>query len=434
MDYQKYLIKAMAVEKRFWPRIDKKYDDIGNFRVEQQQKTLNIINELPAEALLRAIKLLVINENGKDGRDFIADLFGKIFKKEIDFLIKNKENLNFEEYISKFGTLNIGKTDITRLASVYIHVRRCMGLPDDPSKLLQDIIKTESSLDNNFIPSAESEKMATAWLVAHKNIKTLNQLTYDADLFTAEFLPLELVTKAENIPLRAFEDYKFTKKDIADMIDIANSFNRPYNLNKYLTTAFILKSLARYAESCKNAYLKLALSEDASPGKALHAKNTKLTAEITALHTLLTNKQDALNKLQLDHDRLQKSAAAQAAELDKLQDYTEQLELQLLAPEEDDVGSENIPLNFDGKKIVVIGGHEKWQQKLYERFNDWTFIATDQLNFDPAITAGADLIIFNFKYSSHGLFYRLRNNSDKNKVVFTAATNIDALLRQLARL
>ena len=74
MDYQAYLIKAIAAERHFWLRIDTKYVEIGNFSAKRKTKILNIINELPPLAGLRAIKLLIINDYGQEGRDFVADL------------------------------------------------------------------------------------------------------------------------------------------------------------------------------------------------------------------------------------------------------------------------------------------------------------------------------------------------------------------------
>lgn len=434
MKYQKYLIKTIAAESHFWKRIDKKYDEIGNYKLTQKQEVLNVINELPPKALLRAIKLLVINDAGKTGQAFVADLLGKVYKKEITYLIENKNELSFEKYLAHFGSLNQNTSEKMRLVAIYLHLRKVMGLPEDPSELLQMIIQSEGALDQEYRISPEAMHMAADWLKAHGNIKTLNDLTYDETLFTEDFFAVETLTKKENIPLRAFESYEFTKNDIADMIDIANSNRRPYDLNRYLTTGFILKSLARYAKESKDAYMELALSGEASPNKTAKKELARLQAEIDQLHAILNKKQEQLNKLQLDFDRLQKSSAESWESLEQLRDYTETLELQLVSSEDAVAAAETFTKpDFSGKKVVVIGGHANWQARLHEKFSDFTFVPVDEFNFDVSIIKNADLIIFNFAHCSHKQFYRMRENCDRNKIVYVANTNIDVLMKQFAK-
>ena len=314
MEYEKYLIKAIATESHFWRRIDKKYDEIGNFKVTQQREVLSVINELPPKALLRAIKLLVINESGADGQSFVADLLQKVYRKEIEFLINNKDTLTFEKFVETFGTYNQDTSWILRLIAIYVHMRKVMGLREDKSEMLQMIIRSENALDYQYTLSLNTLKMADTWLKNHGNVKSLNDLSYDESLFSDSFLAFETITKKENIPMRAFENYKITKNDIAEMIDIANSINRPYDLNKYLTIGFILKSLAKYANESKQAYLELALSEDASPTKSAKKEFAKLNAEIISLRTILNEKQNALNDLQLSFDRLRRQQDETAAD------------------------------------------------------------------------------------------------------------------------
>lgn len=435
MEYEKYLIKAIAAESHFWRRIDKKYDEIGNFKVTRQREVLSVINELPPKALLRAIKLLVINESGADGQSFVADLLQKVYRKEIEFLINNKDTLTFEKFVETFGTYNQDTSWILRLIAIYVHMRKVMGLREDKSEMLQMIIRSENALDYQYTLSLNTLKMADTWLKNHGNVKSLNDLSYDEALFSDSFLAFETITKKENIPMRAFENYKITKNDIAEMIDIANSINRPYDLNKYLTIGFILKSLAKYANESKQAYLELALSEDASPTKSAKKEFAKLNAEIISLRTILNEKQNALNDLQLSFDRLRRQQDETAADLEKLGDYAETLEKQLDAWADQELESEeNYTLpDFSDKKVIVMGGHANWQAKLHSHFSDFYFIPVDEFNFDTSVIKNADLIIFNFTHCSHKQFYRLRENVDKNKIIYVTNTNIDVLRRQIAR-
>ena len=80
-----------------------------------------------------------------------------------------------------------------------------------------------------------------------------------------------------------------------------------------------------------------------------------------------------------------------------------------------------------------MGGHANWQAKLHSHFSDFYFIPVDEFNFDTSVIKNADLIIFNFTHCSHKQFYRLRENVDKNKIIYVTNTNIDVLRRQIAR-
>lgn len=432
MDYQAYLIKAIAAERHFWLRIDTKYVEIGNFSAKRKTKILNIINELPPLAGLRAIKLLIINDYGQEGRDFVADLVGKVFKAEINYVVEHKDKLKFEEYLLAFGGISADMNRITRLASIYIHVRRCIGLSDDTSPLLLDIAKQQASIDRQIVATSAAKKTAEQWLAAHENIGTLSELVCDESLFTSEFFPLELVSKSENIPMRAYESYAITKKEVAELVQIANEFQKPYDLNRYLTTAFILKSLAKYAEECKNAYLDIALSPAVGPNKSTKTVIMRLEAALEQKEKEAERQQERLNAAQLNFDKLLKKYTNKEKELEELEEYTATLEAQLVVADSQSDDDFTAP-DFTGKKVVVAGGHENWQKNLKERFPDFTFIGAEQVNFDSAITESADLIIFNFGHSSHKMFYRLQNSCNKDKIVFTATTNIDALLRQLAK-
>lgn len=432
MEYQKHLIKTIAAESHFWPRIDKKYDDVGIAQMTRQQNVLNVINELPPKALLRAIKLLAINDTGRDGQEFVADLLQKVFRKEIEYLIENKDTLNFENFLAQFGDPDMSTSKILRLTSIYLHLRNIMSLPADESDLLKRITRAETNSEIDFLPAAESEKMAKDWLKSH-NFKSLNELSYDEKLFTADFMPLGVITKRENIPLRAYENYVISKNDVSEMIDIANRFRMPYDINRLLTNGYILKSLAKYADECKNAYLDLALSAEVSPTKKAKSEIAKLHAEIERLHADLSKKQDLLNDAQLKLDKQQRLATSAGEELEELKSYVAVLEQQLdRADGTINAADDFITPDFTGKKVVVVGGHDNWQQKLRVRFADFTFIAVDDNDFDVNLVRAADLIIFNFAHCSHKQFYRLKKYCDMSKIVYVTSTNIDVLMRQVA--
>lgn len=437
-NYQKYLLKAIAAEKRYWTLIDNAYDDIvDKVQLVRTGHVLNTINELPPRALLRGLKIIALINKGDQSKvlDLQANLFQKIFRKQIEYCNKQGENLAYLPFLKKFYTEKMSTEELLKLSAFYIHMRRCMRLPEDTSDELEEVFASAEALDAEYNIEKTSKKTAIDWLKAHHEPMTLNELQYEQDIFTAEFKPLEEISKRENIPIRAYENYKLTKNDVAEMIDIANAMKVPYNINRYLTYSYIIKSLARYAAECKDAYLDLALSPEASPTKTIKKHLAKAEADIAELNKRIDGKQEQLNDLQQRFNRQQKVLMQAQDENTRLEEYTALLERQLEAAgnRKHQEAEKNVPkVNLDGAKVVVIGGHDSWQQKVKEQFPSFTYISADSLNFDTTLTRTADVIVFNVLHCTHGLFYRLRENCDKDKIIYIASNNIDNLKRALA--
>ena len=436
-NYRKYLLKALVEEKHYWSLIDRAYDEVvDHVRLVRTGSALNIMNELPPKALLRGLKMLALMNSGEPQKvmELQSTLFVKIFRKQIEYFEQQGENFSLLPFLHKFCSDKMTMSELLKNAACYIHLRRCADMEEDQSQELAEIFASAEAFDRQYQLSKESMRTATNWLQAHNKPMTLNELQYEEDLFTAEFKPLEEISKKENIPMRAYENYKLTKNDVADMIDIANAMGMPYNLNRYLTYSYIIKSLARYAAECKDSYLDLALSPEASPNKTIKKQLAKADAETAELNKRIVDKQELLNDLQQKFDRQQKALIQAQEEKARLEEYTALLEQQLEAAGMEHQEAEKIvpTPNLGGKRVVVIGGHDNWQQKVKEQFPAFTYINTDDLGFDVTLTRNADIIIFNFIHCSHGLFYRLRENCDKDKIIYIASNNIDNLKRRLA--
>lgn len=434
-NYQLHLIKALCAEKRYWNTIDKAFDDICvGKQIVRVCKLVTTVNELPPQALLRAIKLLAIFDvDNEKAQEIFADIFSKVFRKQIDWC-ENQEELNFTAYMVKFYDETMSINEIAKLGAGYIHIRACLGFEEDDCDELRELFDGINCTEHPIEPSTETKKRAAEWLKAHNNPMTLNALSYDEDVYTSEMTPLELISKEENIPVRAYENYTFNRADINEMFELANLIGRPYSLNKYLGYAYMFKSLAKYAEECKNAYIDLAISPEASPNKTVKKQLSTLLKQIESFKIQIAEKQEKLNNLQQDFDRINKKLMSAQEKYDELAEYTEILERQLeLANTPVTAQEDTQPISLDGKNVVVIGGHDSWQQKLKEVYPDFTYIQADNLGFDVNIVRNADIIVFNFIHCSHGLFYRLRENCDRKKIIYLASNNLDNFKMALAK-
>ena len=306
---------------------------------------------------------------------------------------------------------------------------------DDPDVL--EILESEAGYTTDLPMADSAKKQADAWLKKWEYPSSLSDINYIEELYTKEYEPYSEVSISENIPLRAVENYKISKDGIREIVNVAQSVGAPYNIDRLIVTSVIIKSLAKYAEECKDAYLDLALSPDVATNKIRKTDLKKKEREIERLQKYLDEKQQLLNSQQLQLDRLNKKLADQDEELQQLREYSAALEAQLETEDveaDEQLGAHELDVSkLKNKKIVVIGGFFSWQQRLKEIYPELTYIDTDDLSFDVNLVRGADLVLFNFLHTSHGLYYRLKANCDSGRIVYIANNNLDYFRKALAK-
>lgn len=192
--------------------------------------------------------------------------------------------------------------------------------------------------------------------------------------------------------------------------------------------------------------------------KSLYEKQVLISRkdkEIEPLKKQLAIKQEQLNKLQLEYDRLKNKELAKLQteleeknrllkELCEKNSYLEEMnnvlekqleEMESAAEDYSSDASVNYPSQYienhlKNLNIVIMGGHQLWQNKLKEIYPYFNYIDTDNVNFDINITRNADYVFFNTLHCSHTLFYKIKNNvnngrtNNKEKLVFISSNNL----------
>lgn len=439
MNFQPYLVKAIAMEKHFWPDIDKKFIELGLGGMRRTKKTISIINELQPYALLRALKLLAINDVPK-GHTWVAELMQKVFRKEIEKFDELRQNndISFENFIADTYYPKIPMSALSRKAAIYAALCGAIGKPCNDQFVIS-LLTDSSSISQSMPISVEAARMADAWLKKHDNPMTLNEVSYDDELYPKEYYTYGVVSGSENIPLRAVEEYEFAKDDIRRIVNIALASREKFDIDKILVHSYIIKSIARYAEDCKNAYIELALSADVATNKIRSIDLKNKQSEIDKLHMRLDRQQQSLNEAQLAIDRQNKKILANAEEyasqqetISEMKAYIEALETQLENQNETQQQSDTVVVpDLSDKRIVVVGGHENWQNKLKSLYPDFTFIGADDISFDVNVVRNADIVIFNFIHSSHTLYYRLKAN--RENIVYIGNNSINSFNATLTK-
>lgn len=434
-----FIIKALAENKFIWPKIDQKYDELRkHIQVTQITKTNSILNELPPEALSKAVKLLIIMEVDKNnGIIFVGDLFEKTFKREISFCEDNLDNLNYEHFIQTFCKAEYSMSQFYTLTYVYLHIRKILGLPDDKSPQLEGLLSSKEDIDNIEINLSEEDLAAAKkWLRTTDYPCSLGNLSLNEKVYNNELRIFEYITRPERIPMRSYENFIFSRRDLVDIAALAHFYSTGSSIikdyNAAISLFFMFKSLAKYAEQCKNDYIDLALSQSISANASLKSEISRLEAKLTELKSLQNEKQQQLNALQLKYDKLQNEYTKTKEILHEQSLFIDQLQkTDVLNEISEDVSEDNSNINLADYNFVIIGGHITWRNKISTLLPNAVIISPDKVNFDPNILKNADLIIFNFQYSSHSIFYKLQQNCDKEKILYVNATNTDRLLSQI---
>ena len=71
-----------------------------------------------------------------------------------------------------------------------------------------------------------------------------------------------------------------------------------------------------------------------------------------------------------------------------------------------------------GKKIIIVGGHVNWRNKMKEQYPSITFLDGHNVSLDVSRFDNADFTLFNTSNMSHKLYYKVINHLRDKKLRF----------------
>lgn len=400
--------------------------------------------------------------------NFIIDLYEKRFAKEFNYFKKSNDFILFDRF--KKDIIDQTPSMYNKLDSVlgFIFVQHsiCNGYTE---KKAIDYYLDKSNflyLLNQQISEkalAITEREVDNWIKKHNYPDSFYDFSKNNNLSAQRKLITQLLSKFA-YPIYRFRfdnDYdKLDKDTLVYIFSVINEYPQLYSNNKFIKDFLVYFCYAIYPIImhgrnfvCKFDNILLAYDEEYYD----HSNdNSKLEREIEPLKAQLKQKQESLNKLQLDYDRLKnKELAKLKAELEEknrllkelgdkncyleeinsvLEDQLEENEL--AAGDTSSDASANYPTKYienhlKDLNIVIMGGHQIWQNRLKEIYPYFNYIDSDNVNFDINITRNADIIFFNTLHCSHTLFYRIKNNvnngrtNNKEKLVYIGSNNLN---------
>lgn len=240
---------------------------------------------------------------------------------------------------------------------------------------------------------------------------------------------------------RKFSRTILRENELNELIELSHSWN-----NKKYFMALQVAVLCKYIcnlesyieERIVNSYdvelydLVKKEGEIIKKEKEIEIRNRKLETQIVQLEKRNIELEAELERQKNVIEQKNKQYENEKAELIQLRNYTYKREK--IAEKTDDkvINLEQVRKFWLEQSVVLIGGHENWQQKIKTTFPKWKFVTAGQTSFSPDMISDKKYIICNTDILAHSVYYKVIANKTANQfLLYTHGSNLDKFLMEL---
>lgn len=242
------------------------------------------------------------------------------------------------------------------------------------------------------------------------------------------------------VSTRKFGQFELTEKECMDLWRLSDKWK-----SKDYKGMVVIAQLAKYIAQLEQDYIGLAKeghdfanwkldklqSRHEDKEMQYQAELNRLTAERKRLEELFLKKEQELGKLQSMLKEKDIALQEQTKELGALRSYvyamSEEWEAEDCPQEQDDLWQ-----SWNDRKVLVVGGHVNWQNKLRDYFPNWQFVLPGQRTFDADIIRGKDYIICNTEILDHSSYYKVVAGKSKcQRLLYVHSSNIQKCILEL---
>lgn len=288
----------------------------------------------------------------------------------------------------------------------------------------------------NVRSKSEARKLEKEWLERYKGIDSINQLQYSEELYGSAEIGLEQILVSDGCAMANLEEQRFSRSDISGLIETyciscedVPTFD---GLVAFMPPALIVKVLARTIRETTNDYINLALTTATEKATTYKRQAKDLTAKLDEAIILSDKRQEQLNEINLSYDKLKLTYEEIKRQQVSLQEENDIL-LKMLDAQESETPETEENYDITKAKIVVIGGHENWQNKVAALGKNITIIKGSDADFDVNLLKSAEVVVVNWTYFSHKQFFRLKTACAKEKLVYIGNNNINYFVSAVGR-
>jgi hypothetical protein len=449
-----FLVEAFGTNQNIRTDVDRLYschkDVFYKYAKESKYYDHPIIKDgdiYKEEYARKALGILEYAQATKDREviDRLIDVMKKGWSKVYAYL-NNADKVDFEEYVANYLDIGIMTDDElnSELAVLYFfaHIFNKEVVNNHALEVLESmlVLRERFYFDDNT---------RFTWNTLSPEIKqkarSLKQRIYDAkypikgymDIDMSEneeirdvFIVYTYLFDTELLSTTILQNIDYTDRDINEILASYFSIYKNQNVDeaiKFLIPGIIIKGLIKAYKEVKEYFFK-----NNKENMYLEMKNqADKIAQLESQNKFLSIQNDTLkNRLEEAYDKAEEAYKDEIRSLQKqVKDLQEQLaevkqnEQELfalrefvfnLSQEEEIEKTEQISEQYN--RGVVIGGRERWQKRLQEKYPNFTFISADAKNFDTAIFNNADVVLFNTAYLSHAIYDKAMNEIRKRNL------------------
>lgn len=415
----------------------------------------------PSEILAVVKLMLLLDADKAKAVRVFKKLIQLRFVEVLERTADSDEKLPFEilkrDYLSKCENLE------EKLDLIFRHLYEELGnLDGNIEKEAVDYLVKHSSFLSVYQDKATENEVDRVRKATYKWLKSQNKPKNFLELQSAPDAEEKLQLVSQLLCTMGYstffiKNFNLEQRQVQTLMAILDKHAAAYNndqesKNLLLYFCFavhnIIEQMRAYADSYINTSLQSEYREIEYAEKIKKAEH-----ESAPLKELLQERQSALNSMQLELDRmknkelvrlkeelefqkeLQKELEAKIASLEEMNAILEAGIDEQDAEAETEITADVKPNSYVERKlrelnVVVMGGHQIWQNRLKEIYPYFTFIDAENVNYDINITRNADYVFFNTLHCSHTLFYRIKANvnngrkNNKEKLIFIGSNNL----------
>lgn len=433
-----FVIIALSSNKKLYRHIDEAYKS-NKYEYYKAAKNdvlydhpmfseSSILYEEYCKKLLGLFAAVEIDELAEEAHEKIFQLIIKGYPWTY-FYNKNHSLINLDDFAQAFkkkfnSSYDSQGMNINNNINVLIFLGTMEGKSISEGEFFKGVIRNlyewfrfYNDLDNNRVSldkATEPEKLKIKNLKAtiynkYGKIKKFNDL-YEYKVDRRFIEQSNLLFDIENISnMEIFEDVDLSTRDIDSIFflyiighdDTENIENAMKFFVTYLNLLYLIKAYKllkkHYFENNKETmYVELDGVE-----KVLNKTNEQLNIA-----------KNDIEKIQRSYELLEKENSRLKTELENEKRNKEELiglrNFIFTLDKQEQYISKEIDLNRIKKyNAIVIGGHEKWQQRMKELLPNFRFIRHDNLNFDTKIFDNINTVFIYVNFLNHTMYYKV---------------------------
>lgn len=471
-----FLIEALSTNKLIRKDIDELYesDKYKFYKAARESEYYNnlvvkegdIYREVYAKKALGIILCSVEDEA-------LTEKFLKILKKgwprAFSYVVKNNP-VDFEKYLKLlYANKNMHINDFNSEITILYYLARGFDrdiTANDGLKIVEDGFDFRSQEYNvdysvpffDRLPDTEKQHAAELRKLVFGNIGEIrsyrNLLDIKAELIRNEVRFLSFVFDTEKLNMDTlFAEADINRRDIIEILTghhlifgDKNIENDIENIEKRFVAGVIIKCLLKAYKQVKEYFFEhnqetmyFEMQKRDEEIARLKAENGTLRRGVDELSQSLQSERKSLEGKYLQEIR---SLKQEIERLNSLLEEERQKDSELNALRElmfsmdvEETYVESVEdVDVSSVKGLIVGGHERWQQRMKELLPNLIFISSENAEVS-SILDNVDVVLFVTNYLSHKLYYKVINEARKRnlKIGYISKFNEELALKEIKR-